>query len=361
MPIVRKTIGLLLGISAISGFVIGVWMGLVRLGWSLGFPPSVGAHGPLLVLAVLGTLIGAERAIALGKRWVWIGPLTSGLAVVTIVAGVSVSVSAFLLVVAGGVLVGVFTSVYLTHPATHIAVMGVGAAAFIASAIVLSLGTPIPRAIPLLAAFLVITITGERLELAHLGVGRAGTVWFIASIALVGVGSIAAGAGIGAGTRIAGAAFVALALWLGRYDIARRTVRLKGATRYIAVSLLVGYAWLGIAGLFWLYLGLQPASQGYDTGVHAVFLGFVMSMVFGHSIIVVPVFTNLSFPYHPVMWLSLALLHGSLMVRAYGDLSLSFEVKQWGGMLNAAALVLFAVVAVVTVLRANIGNSAARA
>ena len=72
-------------------------------------------------------------------------------------------------------------------------------------------------------------------------------------------------------------------------------------------------------------------------------------------------FTNLSFPYHPVMWLSLALLHGSLIVRAYGDLSLSFEVKQWGGMLNAAALVLFAVVALVTVLRANIGNNATRA
>ena len=87
MPIVRKTIGLLLGISAIGGFVLGVWMGLVRLGWSLGFPPSIGAHGPLLVLAILGTLIGAERAVALGKSWVWIGPITSALAAVAIVAG----------------------------------------------------------------------------------------------------------------------------------------------------------------------------------------------------------------------------------------------------------------------------------
>jgi hypothetical protein len=356
MPVMRKTIGLLLGFSAIAGFVIGIWMGLVRLGWQLGFPPSIGAHGPLLVLAVLGTLIGAERAVALGKRWVWIGPLASGLAVVTIVAGVPVSVSAFLLVVAGGVLVGVFTSVYLTHPATHIVVMGVGAAAFVASAIVLSLGVAIPRVIPLLAAFLVITITGERLELAHLGVGRAGTIWFITSIVLVGTGAIVAAAGIGSGARIAGAAFVSLALWLGRYDIARRTVRLKGATRYMAVSLLVGYAWLGVAGVLWLLVGLQPGGQGYDTGVHAVFLGFVMSMIFGHAIIVVPVFTSLSFPYHAVMWLPLVFLHGSLLFRAYGDATFSFEIKEWGGMLNAVALGLFAAVALVTVLRANVGT-----
>jgi hypothetical protein len=235
--------------------------------------------------------------------------------------------------------------------------MGVGAAAFVASAIVLSLGVAIPRVIPLLAAFLVITITGERLELAHLGVGRAGTIWFITSIVLVGVGAVMAAAGIVSGAGIAGAAFVSLALWLGRYDIARRTVKLKGATRYMAVSLLVGYAWLGVAGVLWLSLGLQPGGQGYDTGVHAVFLGFVMSMIFGHSIIVVPVFTSLSFPYHPVMWLPLVFLHGSLLLRAYGDLSFSLEIEEWGGMLNAVALAIFAAVALGTVLRANLGTS----
>ena len=361
MPIMRKTIGLLLGVTAIGGFIIGIWMGLVRLGWMLGFPPSVGAHGPLLVLAVLGTLIGAERAVALGKQWVWVGPVASGLAGAAIIAGAPVSVSAFLLIVAGGVLVSVFASVYRTHPATHIVVMGVGASAFVASAIVLSLGIATPLVVPMLAAFLVITITGERLELAHLGVERAGTIWFVVSIVLAGVGVTVAAAGLPTGTRIAGVAFLSLALWLGRYDIARRTVRLKGQTRYMAVSLLVGYVWLGIAGLLWMLLGLEPGAQGYDTAVHAVFLGFVMSMIFGHAIIVVPVFTNLSFPYHWVMWLPLVFLHSTLVARAYGDYSLSFEIKQWGGMLNAAALALFAIIALTTVLRANVGSGAKRA
>ena len=206
-----------------------------------------------------------------------------------------------------------------------------------------------------------ITITGERLELAHLGVERAGTIWFIVSIAIAGVGATAAAAGLGTGTRLAGAAFLSLALWLGRYDIARRTVRLKGSTRYMAVALLVGYVWLGVAGLLWMLLGLQPATQGYDTAVHAVFLGFVMSMIFGHAIIVVPVFTNLSFPYHWVMWLPLVFLHGTLVLRAYGDYTRSFEISQWGGMLNAAALALFAAVALGTVIRANVGAKTTRA
>ncbi len=358
MSSVRKTIGILLGLSALGGFVVGIWMGLVRLGWSLGFPPSPVAHGPLLALAILGTLIGAERAVALGKTWVWAGPAASALAAVLILAGVSVSMVAPLLAIAGGVLVAVFATVYRSHPATHIVVMGVGAGAFVVAAIVLAMGVSIPRVVPLLAAFLVITITGERLELAHLGVGRVGMLWFIASIVLVGIGSMAAGAGIAAGTELAGAAFVSLAAWLGHYDIARRTVRMSGPTRFMAISLLVGYLWLGIAGVFWLLYGLFPGSVGYDTGVHAVFLGFVMSMVFGHAIIVVPVFTNLAFPYHKVMWLPLGVLHVSLLVRAYGDVAGSFSTMEWGGMLNATALALFALVAVGTVLRANVGNDA---
>jgi hypothetical protein len=81
-----------------------------------------------------------------------------------------------------------------------------------------------------------------------------------------------------------------------------------------------------------------------------------MSMIFGHAIIVVPVFTSLSFPYHAVMWLPLVFLHGSLLFRAYGDATFSFEIKEWGGMLNAVALGLFAAVALVTVLRANVGT-----
>ena len=52
--------------------------------------------------------------------------------------------------------------------------------------------------------------------------------------------------------RLVGAGFVALAAWLGAFDVARRTVRGAGLTRFIAVALLSGYAWLAVAGLLLL-------------------------------------------------------------------------------------------------------------
>ena len=54
-----------------------------------------------------------------------------------------------------------------------------------------------------------------------------------------------------------GAALLALALWLLRQDIARRTVKDTGLTRFIAVCLLSGYAWLALAGAIMLGGGLR--------------------------------------------------------------------------------------------------------
>ena len=52
--------------------------------------------------------------------------------------------------------------------------------------------------------------------------------------------------------------FIALALWLARYDIARKTVRRPGITRFVAVNLLLGYGWLALGGL--IGLCAMPAS-----------------------------------------------------------------------------------------------------
>ena len=40
-----------------------------------------------------------------------------------------------------------------------------------------------------------------------------------------------------------------LAVWLFRYDIARRTVLQSGLTRFIALCLLAGYGWLAVGGV----------------------------------------------------------------------------------------------------------------
>ena len=54
-----------LGVLSLLGALGG---GLVRLGWPLPTTPGLVAfHGPLMVAGFLGTVIGLERAVALGR------------------------------------------------------------------------------------------------------------------------------------------------------------------------------------------------------------------------------------------------------------------------------------------------------
>jgi len=53
-------------ILAIFALLLGLWAGLLRLGWSSpAFPNLALAHGPLMVSGFLGGLIPLERAIAI--------------------------------------------------------------------------------------------------------------------------------------------------------------------------------------------------------------------------------------------------------------------------------------------------------
>lgn len=349
----------IVGLSIIGGFIVGVWMGLVRIGWPFGAPPPLALHAPLLVLGVLAALIGAERAVALGTVWGWVGPLASAVAIITMLAGAPREVVGALLALGGVGLVTVFAVVYRSHPGTHVIVMGLGAEALIVAAIVWAVGVAVPLIVPLLAAFLVITITGERLELARFGVGRAATAWFIGAVGAVGVGATMSAAGWESGPRVAGVGLIGLALWLARFDVARRTIRLADPTRFIATALLAGYVWIAFAGIIWVSRGLVFGQPGYDASVHAIFLGFVMSMVFGHAMIVLPSLTGLSFPWNPMLWVPLGLLHLSLILRVVGDLESNFDVRRWGGVINAIALVTFVLVAMYTVAQAAMARRAA--
>lgn len=59
----------------------GVWTGLARAGVHDAVGP-VGAHGVIMVLGFLGTLIALERAVALDAWWAFVAP---ALAVVSVV------------------------------------------------------------------------------------------------------------------------------------------------------------------------------------------------------------------------------------------------------------------------------------
>src|SRR5690606_33346659 len=138
-----------------------------------------------------------------------------------------------LLLLAGVVLVIVHVAIDRRQRSLHNLIMGVGALAWCGAAVWWLAGAEVGRFAPLLAAFLVLTIVGERLELARMAGPQATgrRITLIAAVATFAVGLIVSLPAQRLGLGIAGAGLVAQALWLARYDIARRTVRMQGLTR----------------------------------------------------------------------------------------------------------------------------------
>ena len=58
----------------------------------------------------------------------------------------------------------------------------------------------------------------------------------------------------------------------------------------------------------------------YDAAVHAITIGFVLSMIFGHAAIILPAVTGLRVRYSAAAYVPLVLLHLSLLVRIGADL-----------------------------------------
>jgi hypothetical protein len=339
-------VGLLTLLGALAG-------GLVRLGWSVPTVPGLVAfHGPLMVGGFLGTVIGLERAVAVGRRWAYLAPLATALGAVALAAGNMAG--QWLLAAGSAVAVLVFAEIVRRQRALFTVTMLVGVVAWLAGQALWLAGTPVHRVVPWWVAFAVLMIAGERLELTRLKpLGDAARAVFVAAAATLLVGVALTMLAPDAGARLVGCALVALSVWLGVFDIARRTVRTSGLPRFIAAALLSGYLWLGVGGVLAIAFGEVTAGPRYDAVLHAVFVGFVMSMIFGHAPIVFPALLGVRMVYRPRFYVHLAALHASLMLRVIGAVAGWPDVRMWGGLLNAAAVVLFLASTVHAVLGAN--------
>jgi hypothetical protein len=333
----------------------GLYAALLLLGFALPAPgPALeDVHGPVMALGFVGTLIAAERAVALGARWALLAPACSGLGgIVLVVTGPGLAGK---LLLAGGAvaLLSVYAALWRRQRSLAMLAQAVGAAAWYAAVLLWLGGFPVSGIIPWLAVFLVATIAGERLELAHIGLTRRDAEhWFLAALAALVAGVTAATVWPGAGDHMFGAGLLAMVAWLVGFDVARRTVRATGLPRYVATGLLVGYGWLALAGLLWAGAGRVTDGPRYDATLHAVFLGFVMSMIFVHAPVILPAVLRRPLPYHPVLYAPLALLHGSLLLRvALGDGLGVTWVWRWSGVLNVVSVLGFAACAVALAVR----------
>jgi len=240
---------LALGLAALAA---GVWAGLLRFGWSLpgGRANLIELHGPLMVFGFLGTVISLERAVALRRPWGYLAPGGTLLGAGLLLGGVRQGIGELVLLLAGCVLAGPFVVILRTHATASAATLFLGTLLWVAGDALWLGGLPLVQVVPWWAGFLVLTIVGERLELAALGrLTRAGRTSFAALTLVLLAGLALSAADADAGIRLAGAALAGYALWLGRFDIARRTLRRPGLPRFVALALLPGYLWLGVGGV----------------------------------------------------------------------------------------------------------------
>ena len=327
---------------AILALLLAMWAGLIRLGWSLPtFPNLALAHGPLMVSGFLGVLIPLERAVAIRQRWMFAVPIASGL------GWISLLFAPFLggLLMTLGSIGTLFILIVMVRrePHIHTLTMAVGALAWVVGNLLWMLGFPIFQIVYWWMSFLILTIGGERLELSRVLRPELDQirVFGISAAALL-AGATLAIFNLNWGTRLSGLSMLGLSLWFLKNDLATRNIRHPNPlTRYIAICLFSGFIWLGISGAFQVYFGALYAGPYYDAALHAVFVGFVISMIFGHAPIIFPAILGVPINFHSAFYGHLTLLHFSLLLRVTGDLTNQFELRRWGGLFNEFAILLF--------------------
>jgi hypothetical protein len=259
-----------------------------------------------------------------------------------LVAGAPTAAGAWAYVLAAAVLTAASLLAVRRQPAAFTASLALGAAAWLIGSGLWALDHPVSDLAGWWLAFLVLTIVGERLELSRL-MPRSG---LSLPLYLLATGTFLAGAGEGLytarGAGLAGLGLLALTAWLARHDIALRTVRLGGQARFMAICMLAGYVWLAAAGILLLVAPPGTHAYGYDMALHAILLGFVLSMVFGHALIILPAVVRIRPRFRAGLYLPLAVLHGSVALRVASDLLGAEAGRRWSGLVTVAAIAGFA-------------------
>jgi hypothetical protein len=331
-------------LCVIVALFAALWAALVRVGWKMPALPTpiAGQHGALMISAFLGTLISLERAVALQKNWAYAAPALSALGGLALIVGLPAEIGRGLIALGSLGLVFVFGFIYHLHPTADVVTMALGAVMWLVGNLLWLLGESIYSAVPWWAGFLILTICGERLELSRVLWLKSSTrLLFKIVVGVFSIGLFVSLFSFDLGLRLAGVGLILLGAWLLRFDIARHTIKKTGLTRYIAACLLPGYVWLVVAGGLWIAAGRPASNLTMDAMLHTIFLGFVFSMIFGHAPIILPAVLPVDIIYRSAFCAPLLLMQSALVVRVIADLTLNLTLRQWAGLFNVLAILLF--------------------
>ncbi|WP_261388437.1 M50 family metallopeptidase [Arthrobacter alpinus] len=305
-------------------------------------------HGMLLVLSFVGTVIALERSVALGKAAGYASPALLGAAGLLMISPLPLWIGKVALLAGTVAMVLVYIPLWRRQCENVVLIQILGGVTAVGAAALWLRIPSIAVLLPFLVSFVVLTIAGERLELARIGISSRKAEPLLTALAFALTAAAAATLLWPAiGYPLFGLALLTMVGWLVGFDAARKTIRSDGLPRYIAACLLAGYGWLAVAGVG---LALQESpltGASYDVVVHSVFLGFTISMIMAHAPVILPAVLRKPLPYTELFWVPAVLLHGSLLLRlGMGDAAGVHGAWVAGGVLNVTAILLFAIMAV---------------
>ena len=334
-------------ISAMVCLSGGLWTGLGRIGWNLPASLLVAHHGAIMVGGFLGTLISLEKTIPLKRKSLLLIPVFNGLSIIPFFAGMP-TVAFYILIASSAALTGVFLFYLKKQRSIIYILMTAGSACWLVGNILLVTERFYPIAFPWWMAFVLLIIAAERLELMNfLPVSKFSKNILVTLLILFLSGVLLSFHGIG--NLVCASALIGISVWLMRNDVVGINLKKSGVQKFVAISLLAGYTSLLLTGIFMITLPDQWLT--YDALLHTFFIGFVFSMIFAHGPMILPGVIGISFStYHKVFYGWLALLHVSLFIRIFADVTVATELRKISGMMTAIGIIgYFATLAILTV------------
>lgn len=340
-------------LPAILCLAIGVLTGLTRAGIDMTeLLAARGAwHSTLMISGFFGTVIGLERAVACNKGWAFLAPMFSALGGLALLSGTTAPLSPFLFVLASALFCGASTILTLKQPALHAWILLLGAMLWLIGNIAWMVNGSSWVSMPYGLSFLILTIASERLELTRfLPPKPAAKALFLLIVSVILIGTTFSATTQFSDNTLLGWGYAFLAVWLLNFDVAKKTIRQQGVTRFLAVCLLSGYGWLLIGGVL-LTQTLNLGSFERDAAIHAIALGFIFSMVIGHAPVIFPAVMRVAIPFSPVFYVPWLLIQAGMSLRLAAALLVYAPLREAGAVINALAVLSFLLCLILQIVR----------